>query len=301
MSATEHVEQLREVRRADGLGRTLRHQVATFAVRKPLGFASGVILVLLAGMALAAPWAAPLDPLAMDVANRLQPPSLDYLMGTDQWGRDMLSRIMYGAGVSLGVGFLTTAICFALSVVVGIGSAYLGSYAEHVLQRFVDAIMALPFLVIAMTILMVAGPGLFNVGLTLGIVFGVRNSRVVYSAARSIMESQYVEAARVIGCDWWRIIVFYMLPNTFAPLMVITTVIWGMAILVESQLSFLGMGVPPPLPSWGNMIGGAGEFMEQAPWMVIVPGVMISLAVFAFNMLGDALRDVIDPRQRGKE
>jgi len=211
-------------------------------VRKPLGFASGIILLLLAATALAAPWAAPRHPLDMDIASRLLPPAWEYVMGTDQWGRDVLSRIMYGAGVSLGVGLLTTAICLAVSVLVGIGSAYLGGNAEHVLQRLVDAVMALPFLVIAMTILMVAGPSLFNVGLTLGIVFGVRDSRIVYSAGRAIMESQYMEAARAVGCGWWRIIVFHMLPNAFAPLMVIATVVWVMAILVESQLSFLGLG-----------------------------------------------------------
>ena len=267
---------------------------------KPLGAFGGVIVLGLLLCALLAPWIAthPYD--QTNVRNRLKPPSAHFYFGTDNLGRDIFSRIVYGARVSVTVGFGAVSIGICLATMIGVGSGYFGGKSDVLVQRLVDAQMAIPGLLLLLNIMAVMGPGLLNIILALGIVSAAGSSRIIRSAALSVKENQFVEAARAIGASHLRIILRYILPNIMAPIIIITTVSLGFTILIESALSFLGFGVPPPYPSWGEMLSGSGRsYMYKAPWMATWPGVAISLAVFGFNMLGDALRDLLDPRLRG--
>jgi peptide/nickel transport system permease protein len=267
---------------------------------KPLGAFGGVIVLGLLLCALLAPWIAthPYD--QTNVRNRLKPPSSQFYFGTDNLGRDIFSRIVYGARVSVTVGFGAVSIGICLATIIGVGSGYVGGKADVLVQRLVDAQMAIPGLLLLLNIMAVLGPGLLNIILALGVVSAAGSSRIIRSAALSVKENQFVEAARAIGASHRRIILHYILPNIMAPIIIITTVSLGFVILIESALSFLGFGVPPPYPSWGEMLSGSGRsYMYKAPWMATWPGVAISLAVFGFNMLGDALRDLLDPRLRG--
>jgi len=267
---------------------------------KPLGAFGGLIVLGLLLCALLAPWIAthPYD--QTNVRNRLKPPSAHFYFGTDNLGRDIFSRIVYGARVSVTVGFGAVSIGICLATMIGVGSGYFGGKSDVLVQRLVDAQMAIPGLLLLLNIMAVMGPGLLNIILALGIVSAAGSSRIIRSAALSVKENQFVEAARAIGASHLRIILRYILPNIMAPIIIITTVSLGFTILIESALSFLGFGVPPPYPSWGEMLSGSGRsYMHKAPWMATWPGVAISLAVFGFNMLGDALRDLLDPRLRG--
>jgi peptide/nickel transport system permease protein len=267
---------------------------------KPLGAFGGVIVLGLLFCALFAPWIAtnPYD--QTNVRNRLKPPSSQFYFGTDNLGRDIFSRIVYGARVSVTVGFGAVSIGITLATIIGVGCAYFGGKADILVQRLVDAQVAIPGLLLLLNIMAVTGPGLLNIILALGIVSAAGSSRIIRSAALAAKENQFVEAARAVGASHLRIILFYILPNIMAPIIIISTVSLGFTILIESTLSFLGFGVPPPYPSWGEMLSGSGRsYMHKAPWMATWPGVAISLAVFGFNMLGDALRDLLDPRLRG--
>jgi peptide/nickel transport system permease protein len=267
---------------------------------KPLGAFGGVIVLGLLLCALLAPWIAtnPYD--QTNVRNRLKPPSSQFYFGTDNLGRDIFSRIVYGARVSVTVGFGAVSIGITLATIIGVGCAYFGGKADILVQRLVDAQVAIPGLLLLLNIMAVTGPGLLNIILALGIVSAAGSSRIIRSAALAAKENQFVEAARAVGASHLRIILCYILPNIMAPIIIITTVSLGFTILIESTLSFLGFGVPPPYPSWGEMLSGSGRsYMHKAPWMATWPGVAISLAVFGFNMLGDALRDLLDPRLRG--
>jgi len=267
---------------------------------KPLGAFGGVIVLGLLLCALLAPWIAPNPYDQTNVRNRLKPPSSQFYFGTDNLGRDIFSRIVYGARVSVTVGFGAVSISICLAICVGVGSGYFGGKADVLTQRVVDAWMAIPGLLLLLNVMAVLGPGLLNVILALGVVAAARNSRIIRSATLAIKENQFVEAARAVGASHLRIIARYILPNVMAPIIIIATISLGFAILAESTLSFLGLGVPPPYPSWGEMLSGSGRsYMHKAPWMATWPGVAISLAVFGFNMLGDALRDLLDPRLRG--
>jgi peptide/nickel transport system permease protein len=284
---------------------SVRLQVVTRGVwrlikEKPLGAFGGIIVLGLLLCALLAPWIAthPYD--QTNVRNRLKPPSSQFYFGTDNLGRDIFSRIVYGARVSVTVGFGAVSIGICLATIIGVGSGYVGGKADVLVQRLVDAQMAIPGLLLLLNIMAVLGPGLLNIILALGVVSAAGSSRIIRSAALSVKENQFVEAARAIGASHLRIILHYILPNIMAPIIIITTVSLGFVILIESALSFLGFGVPPPYPSWGEMLSGSGRsYMYKAPWMATWPGVAISLAVFGFNMLGDALRDLLDPRLRG--
>ena len=267
---------------------------------KPLGAFGGVIVLGLLFCALLAPWIAtnPYD--QTNVRNRLKPPSSQFYFGTDNLGRDIFSRIVYGARVSVTVGFGAVSIGISLATIIGVGSAYFGGKFDILVQRLVDAQVAIPGLLLLLNIMVVTGPGLLNIILALGVVSAAGSSRIIRSAALSAKENQFVEAARAVGASHLRIILCYILPNIMAPIIIITTISLGFTILIESTLSFLGFGVPPPYPSWGEMLSGSGRsYMLKAPWMATLPGVAISLAVFGFNMLGDALRDLLDPRLRG--
>jgi peptide/nickel transport system permease protein len=230
----------------------------------------------------------------------MRPPSTAHWLGTDNLSRDMWSRVVYGARVSVTVGFATIGLAVLLATAVGVSSGYFGGAYDLVVQRIVDAWLSFPYLVIILSLMAVLGPGLLNVVLSLAVLIAATNSRVIRGATITVAQSTHVEAARALGCGHARIILRHILPNVTATIIILATIGLGAAILAESALSFLGFGVPPPYPSWGAMLSGSGRtYMFRAPWMAVWPGVAISLAVFGFNMLGDALRDVLDPRLRG--
>jgi peptide/nickel transport system permease protein len=221
-------------------------------------------------------------------------------LGTDQIGRDVATRVLYGARISLYVGFGAIAIASLIATLLGIFSAYWGGRVDILLQRAVDAWMAFPGLLILMSIMSLLGPTVLNITLVLGIAAGIRDSRIVRGVALSIRENTYIEGARAMGSGHTRVTLVHILPNVLPTIIVVATTGLSTVILTEASLSFLGMGVPPPYPTWGGMLSLAGlDHMYQAPWLAIWPAVALSLAVFGFNMLGDALRDLLDPRLRG--
>jgi peptide/nickel transport system permease protein len=231
---------------------------------------------------------------------RMQPPSARFWMGTDNLSRDIWSRVVYGARISVTVGFATVALATLMATAVGVSSAYLGGAYDIVVQRVVDAWMSFPALVVVLSLMAALGPGLLNLILALSLLGAASASRVIRGATLAVMAHPYVEAARALGAGHLRIVVRYVLPNVLATILILATIGLGTVILAESGLSFLGFGIPPPYPSWGGMLSGSGRsFMYHAPWMALFPCAAISLAVFGFNMLGDALRDVLDPRLRG--
>ena len=269
---------------------------------KPLGAFGGLLVLVLMLCAIFAHWIAPYPYDETNVRQRLKPPGAQFYLGTDNLGRDVFSRIIYGARISVTGGFGAVTLSILLATTLGVTSGYFGGKVDVLVQRLVDAAMAFPTLVILLSIMAVLGPGLLNVILVLGIVPSFNRSRVIRSATLAAKENQYVEAAQAVGASHLRIILCYILPNVMAPIIIVATNALGAVILVEATLSFLGFGVPPPYPSWGEMLSGSGRsYMYKAPWMAIWPGVAISLAVFGFNMLGDALRDLLDPRLRGSQ
>ena len=271
-----------------------------FTKRKPLGALGGVIVLGLLIMAIFASWIAPYKYDETIAGARMKAPGTQFWMGTDNLGRDVFSRVVYGASVSVTVGFGAVLLANVLAALVGVTSGYFGGAYDICVQRVVDAWQSFPFLVVILSMMAVLGPGMLNLILALGVLGAAAGSRVIRGATISVMQNTYVEAARALGAGHLRIMVRYLLPNVAATIIILATIGLGAAILAESALSFLGFGVPPPYPSWGAMLSGSGRsFMYRAPWMAIWPGAAISLAVFGFNMLGDALRDVLDPRLRG--
>jgi peptide/nickel transport system permease protein len=267
---------------------------------KPLGAVGGLLLVVMIALALGAGWVAPYGYDEADIFQRLRPSSGAHWLGTDNLGRDLLSRVIHGARVSMAVGFGGVLLGLLGAVVVGVVSGYFGGMLDTAVQRIVDAFMCFPLLLVALTIMALLGPGLLNVILTLGLVLAVRDSRVIRGSVLSVKTNLYVEAARGLGAPHGAIVRRHVLPNIFAPVIILATVNLGAVILIEAALSFLGFGVPPPHPSWGGMLSTAGVVhMLRAPWLALWPGVALSLAVFSANMLGDALRDILDPRLRG--
>jgi peptide/nickel transport system permease protein len=271
-----------------------------FIRAKPLGALGGCFVALMMVLALFADVIAPYDYNKRNLRERLRPPSLQHIMGTDNLGRDVFTRIVYGARVSVTVGFGSIGMGVLLASLVGITSGYFGGWFDILFQRLVDAWQALPWLVILLSLIAVLQSGLLTLMVALGILSASGSSRIIRSATLSVKELQYVEAARAVGASHARIILQHILPNVFAVMIIIATIGLGGVILAESALGFLGFGVPPPFPSWGEMLSGSARvYMHRAPWLAIWPGVAISVAVFGFNMLGDALRDVLDPRLRG--
>jgi peptide/nickel transport system permease protein len=251
-------------------------------------------------MTVGADWIAPYHYGETISGNNLKPPSARFWMGTDNLARDVFSRLVYGARISITVGFGAVLLSNVLAAVIGITSGYFGGKYDMVVQRVMDAWQSFPALVVILSVMAVLGPGLGNVILALGILGSAAASRIIRGATISVAQNQYIEAARALGAGHARIMTFYILPNVTPTLIVIATIGLGGFILAESALSFLGFGVPPPYPSWGGMLSGSGRSLFYvAPWMAIWPGAAISLAVFGFNMLGDALRDVLDPQLRG--
>jgi peptide/nickel transport system permease protein len=268
---------------------------------QPLAVVGAVIVLLLFLTGIFADLIAPYGYNDMVLADRLDSPSGTHLFGTDQLGRDLFSRIVYGARISMYVGLGAPAIALVLSTTIGCISGYFGGRTDMVIQRLVDAIMCFPGLIILLTVIAMTGPGLIQIILVLGILDGIGGRvRVVRSAVLSIRESVYVEAATAVGSPRPRTLVRHILPNITAPVIILFTTSMGGAILAEASLSFLGYGVPPPEPSWGGMLSReARVYMEQAPWLALWPGLALAAVVWGINMLGDGLRDVLDPRLTG--
>jgi peptide/nickel transport system permease protein len=275
--------------------------IALFVRQKPLGTFGAVLVIVFLVLAVGAQWLAPYPYDAGTAATRLQWPSLAHPFGTDANGRDLLSRIIWGARVSVTIGFGAVLISTLIAVIVGVTSGFFGGWIDLSVQRFVDIWISFPALVLLVSLIAIVGPGLWSTMLVLGILLAPGAARVVRSAALSVRVQPYIESARCLGAGDFRIVLRYVLPNVMAPILVLATTQLGAAILAESTIAFLGYGVPPPFPTWGSLLSGTGRaYMLQSPWLAIWPGLAISGAVFGFNMLGDALRDVLDPRLRGR-
>jgi peptide/nickel transport system permease protein len=280
-----------EVSRLRALWNTIR--------KKPLGMASALLLLALVLTAIFADVLAPYDPLEARPEIRLAAPSRAHPFGTDDIGRDVLSRIIYGARISLWVGILAVGIGTLAGMIIGLACGYWEGRLDIVLQRVMDAIQSIPGLVLALAIVSVLKPSTTNAMLAIAIVIIPGNSRIVRGSVLSAKQNRYVEAAQALGCRQLKIVLTHILPNVTAPILVIGSIWLGNAILIEASLSFLGLGTQPPIPSWGLMLSSTGRaFMEQAPWLAIFPGLAISLAVFGFNLFGDTLRDAWDPKLR---
>ena len=275
--------------------------VARMVKEKPLGTIGGGIVLVLFLVGIFAPLLAPYHYTFQDLTAILSPPSGRFLLGTDNLGRDLLSRIIYGARISMYVGLSVPAISTVMHLLIGGVSAYFGGKVDLMVQRFVDTVMCFPGLVLMLTVVAIVGPGLLQLILLLGILGGLGGgNRVTRSVVIGIKQNVYVEAARAIGAPDRRIMIKHVLPNIMPIVIVSFSMGMGGAILAESTLSFLGFGIPPPYPSWGGMLSGnARRYMLDAPWMAIWPGVCLAVVVYGMNMLGDGLRDVLDPRLRG--
>ncbi|HEX7967106.1 MAG TPA: ABC transporter permease [Stellaceae bacterium] len=282
--------------RIDGTWSNLRF----FVSRHPLGAVGAVIMAVFVLAAIFAGAITTHDPLQTNASISLAPPSAQHWLGADFMGRDVFSRIVYGARISLAVGLGSTLLGCILGVALGLTSGYLGGWVDLVVQRVVDILQALPLLVLALVMAASLGPSLQNTIIAIAIPLIPYAARVVRSNTLTLREQPFVEAAKAVGMSELRIALRHVLPNTLAPLIVLATAQLGAAILTEASLSFLGLGIPEPHPSWGRMLSeSAAEYVRTAPWLVIFPGVAISLTVFGTNLLGDALRDILDPRQRG--
>jgi ABC-type dipeptide/oligopeptide/nickel transport system permease subunit len=273
----------------------------TVIKRKPLGMASAALILLLVLTAIFADVLAPYDPLAAQPEIRLAAPSWAHPFGTDDIGRDVFSRVIYGSRISLWVGLLAVGIGTFAGTIIGLVSGYWEGRLDMILQRVMDALMTLPGLILALAIVSVLKPSTTNAMLAIAVVIIPGNSRIVRGAVLSAKQNRFVEAAQAIGCRDLRIIGTHILPNVTAPILIIASIWLGNAILIEASLSYLGVGTQPPTPSWGLMLSSTGRaFMEQAPWLAIFPGLAISLAVFGFNLFGDTLRDAWDPKLRNR-
>ncbi len=272
-----------------------------FVRKQPLGSAGLAIVALMIFAAVFAPILTPYDPELNSFEHMLTPPNLEFLLGTDQFGRDLLSRIIYGARTALFVGFTAAFIGSTLGLVLGVASAFFGGKFDLIFQRIMDILMSFPLIILALAVVAIFGTGIQNVIIAITIPFIPRCARVVRSSALAIREIPYIDAARANGFSNARIIMRHMVPNVMAPYLIMITAFVGQAILLEASLSYLGLGVQEPIPAWGLMLqGGAEEYAESAPWVAIWPGVAISLAVFGFNLFGDAVRDTLDPKLRSQ-
>ena len=267
--------------------------------RKPVGAMAGLICALFIFAGAFAPLLAPYGMNTPSPSQRMKGPTWAHPMGTDHLGRDLLTRILYGARVSVIVAFSAATLATVISLALGVVSGYFGGRVDIVVQRFVDAWMSFPDLVVLIVFAAALGPGGPQIVLLLGLVYGIGGSRIVRSAVLPVRENLYVEAARSLGAGTPRILFRHILPNIAAPVIVLFSTRVGLAILAESTLSFLGLGVPPPAPTWGGMLAGAGRtYMYLAPWLAVAPGLSLTLVVYGVNMFGDALRDILDPRLR---
>jgi len=268
---------------------------------KPLGVFGAVVVLILLLVGVFADYIAPFGFNEMNLAKRLSPPSAEYLLGTDHLGRDLLSRIIYGARISMYVSLGVSGLCILIATMIGTISGYWSGMVDTFIQRFVDGWMCLPALFLILMIMAVVGPGIVQVIVVLGALQGVAGSRVIRSAVIAIKENQYVFASKGVGARMRTILFRHILPNVMGPIIILFTVNMGAAIIAEATISFLGFGIPPPTPSWGGMLSESGRrYMLQAPWMALWPGFALALVVYGINMLGDAFRDILDPRLRGR-
>ena len=268
----------------------LRHRLAMFGA---------VLVAIEIGLAVLAPWIAPHEPNRMDYKAVLSGPTAEHPLGTDELGRDLLSRTLHGARLSLQVGIVAVLFAVAIGVPIGLVSGYLGGVFDEAVMRIVDAVMALPALVLALTISAVLGPGIWNATVAIAVVAAPTYTRLVRGQVLSVKENDYVLAAQCIGAPTWVILLRHILANAFSPIIVQASLGVGFAIILEASLSFIGLGAQPPTPSWGNMVQVGFQYLEIAPGFVLVPATAIFLAVLGFNMLGDGLRDTLDPRSHG--
>jgi peptide/nickel transport system permease protein len=276
-------------------------QVSGFVRTKPLGAAGAIIILVMLLVAVLASAVAPYDPYLPDYGAQFARPGADHWLGTDEFGRDVLSRIMYGARIALFVGFAASFAGCSLGATLGVVSAYCGGTVDLLLERAMDILLAFPQLILALAVASILGPAVPNVVIAVAIPIIPRAARVVRATALSIKENQYVEAAHGLGASHYRVVAQHLLPNVFAPYLIILTAQLGTAILAEAALSYLGLGAAEPTPSWGLMLSGsAPAYAEKAPWIGLFPGIAISLAVFGFSLFGDSLRDALDPKLRGK-
>ena len=270
-------------------------------IHNKLAVTGGVILILFILMAVLAPVIAPYDPYYMDASATLAPPSAEHLLGTDNMGRDILSRIFYGAQISLKVSIVSVSIATAAGVILGVVAGYFGKLTDGIISRILEIMFAFPEVLLALLIMSILGPSLNNIMIAIGIVYTPIFARITRGAVLSVKDSLYVEAARSIGVKDSIIIVRHILPNILSPILVQITLSLAFAILSEASLSFLGIGVEPDIPSWGIMLNNGKAWIEIAWWVGVFPGIAIALAVLGFNILGDGLRDVLDPRLRNVE
>jgi len=286
-------------------GETKRHSaLVNFLIRlvkeKPLGMVGGIITLLLLLTGIFADFIAPYGMNETWAGGPLTSPSALFWLGTDNIGRDILSRVIFGARISVIVGLAATTLATIISLIIGIVSGYIGGKLDLIVQRVVDTAMCIPMLILMMVIIAIIGPGIWQVIVVIGLVWGIIGSRIIRSAVIGIKENVYVEAAAAIGCSNIRILTRHILPNVMAPIIILFSTRVPNVILVEASLSFLGFGIPPPAASWGGMLAGSGRaYMYQAPWMVIWPGLALAFTVYGVNMFGDAVRDLLDPRLRG--
>ena len=297
MSVLDHSAELERA----GANITGRWSAFAFLMRRyPLGAIGALILIVFVLAAIFAPWITAFDPTSTNARVALAPPGSEHLFGADPMGRDMWSRIVFGARISLAVGLGSTLLGCIFGVIIGLMSGYFGGWIDLITQRFIDIMQSLPLLVMALVMAASLGPSLPNTIIAIAIPLVPNVARIIRSNTLMLREMPYVEAARSVGMSEIEIAFRHVLPNTIAPLIVLATAQFGSAILTEASLSFLGLGIPEPHPSWGRMLSeSSAEYVNRAPWLVIFPGIAISLAVFATNLLGDAVRDILDPRQRG--
>ncbi len=275
--------------------------VVDFSRRKPLGAIGGALLAILVLIAILAPLISPHDPYEISVGNILASPNGEHWLGGDSLGRDVFSRLFYGGRISLYVGLVSIAIGISAGSFLGAVSAYFGGKVDLIVQRFVDAFIAFPGIILGLAIMAVLGSSVYNIIIALVLVLTPSAIRTVRSQALAVKEMDYVLAARALGANDLRIIVRHIIPNCMAIFIILFTLNLGYAIIVEATLTFLGVGVPPDVPSWGGMLAEGGiAYLRDAPWLAIAPGIALSLAVFGVNLFGDALRDVLDPRLRGR-
>jgi len=279
-----------------------RNPVWQFMTVQPLGSIGLVVIVAMCLAAAFAPWVAPHDPFELNYVSILAAPSWEHPFGTDNFGRDVFSRVIYGARTALAIGFLSSLAGCTIGALIGVVSAYFGGWMDNIIQRFMDVLMSFPIIVLALAVVAVLGKNIiagidFNLIIAIGLPMIPKVARVVRSSALAIREMPYIDAARACGYSHRRIVMRHIVPNVVAPYLIMLTAFVAQAILLEASLSFLGLGVTEPTPSWGLMLSGsAADFYLEAPWMIIFPGVAISLAVFAFNLFGDSLRDWLDPK-----
>jgi peptide/nickel transport system permease protein len=270
-----------------------------FCRQNPLGAAGGFVVVMMILMAASAEVVTFYDPTRNNFGAMLEAPSADYWLGTDQFGRDLFTRIVYGARTALMVGFVSAFVGGTMGLILGVASAHFGGRFDLILVSVMDVLMAFPLIILALAMVSIFGTGTLNVIMAITIPFIPRCARVVRSSALAVREMPYIDAARACGFGHTRIIMRHMVPNVFAPYLVVMTAAVGQAILLEASLSFLGLGVQEPVPAWGLMLrGGAQDYAESAPWVAVFPGIAISLAVFGFNLFGDSLRDWLDPKMK---